>query len=65
MYLDILHLAFQTELSPPWPLCPSVRQSTWSSHQQPRNSVYHRETSRDALLESIVSTENPSVCLRL
>ena len=25
----------------------------------------HRETSRDALIESIVSTENLSVCLRL
>ena len=27
--------------------------------------AHHRETSRDALLEFIVSTENLSVCLRL
>ena len=30
-----------------------------------RVTFTHRETSRDALLEFIVSTENLSVCLRL
>ena len=36
-----------------------------SSHLGDFSSCTHRETSRDALLEFIVSTENLSVCLIL